>query len=336
MIKIRHANQEDIPQIMKFYATYWDKKNSIMGRNRQLFEYQHLDEDELMYYIGEDEDTKEIYGAIGYIKMNQTENPDIFSTMVKSIKNSNGLLGFELGETMMVELQPRLHLGVGINLKTSGVVAAVRGSTVVKQKHFYRLNDLNSYKVAEVRRKEIPSYIESQSTVMKRISSYQQFDDSVTEEELRHNIPYKDKKYIRHRYFQHPFYQYQCWMIEEEKKKEIAFLFGREIQQNDTCVLRIVDFIGNDRLLEGIGKGIQKLIDQRGYEYVDFYCYGIETEILKQAGFVERMEDDDNIIPNYFEPFVQKNVEIYCAIDGKPEGVHIYKGDSDQDRPNIL
>jgi hypothetical protein len=45
--------------------------------------------------------------------------------------------------------------------------------------------------------------------------------------------------------------------------------------------------------------------------------------------------DGNLIIPNYFEPFEQKNVKIELAY--KADFPYVaFKGDSDQDRPNIL
>ena len=72
----------------------------------------------------------------------------------------------------------------------------------------------------------------------------------------------------------------------------------------------------------------------KGYEYIDFYLYGIEDDILRDAGFV--LQDDDvNIIPNYFEPFVQKNISLDFYADSLEE-IILFKGDGDQDRPNFI
>ena len=71
------------------------------------------------------------------------------------------------------------------------------------------------------------------------------------------------------------------------------------------------------------------------HEYVDIYEVGIEDEILENSGFLERVEKDVNIIPNYFEPFVQENIEIYYMSNCKDK-FRMFKGDGDQDRPSIV
>ena len=53
--------------------------------------------------------------------------------------------------------------------------------------------------------------------------------------------------------------------------------------------------------------------------------------IYQKAGFVE-CADDTNIIPNYFNPFEQRNIDLYL-VDPIIEGFRAFRGDGDQDRP---
>lgn len=46
-------------------------------------------------------------------------------------------------------------------------------------------------------------------------------------------------------------------------------------------------------------------------------------------------KNDENIIPNYFSPFVKENIEInFFAWD--KNNIHVYRGFDDQDRPGKL
>ena len=69
------------------------------------------------------------------------------------------------------------------------------------------------------------------------------------------------------------------------------------------------------------------------YEYVDFYQYGIDHAIFDTAGFTLNLLTDDLIIPNHFEPFVQKNKTLHFFTSEHGQ-FYIFKGDGDQDRPN--
>ena len=107
------------------------------------------------------------------------------------------------------------------------------------------------------------------------------------------------------------------------------------MQQNGTKILRIVDFIGKQSDINHIGQELQDLIARNDYEYIDFYCEGIENEILENAGLKLKDDSDLNTIPNYFEPFVQENIDIYYFTNCN-EIFPIFKADGDQDRPSFV
>ena len=56
-----------------------------------------------------------------------------------------------------------------------------------------------------------------------------------------------------------------------------------------------------------------------------------DKTFFETAGFEEQI-DDKNIIPNYFGPFVQKNIDIWTRAQDKK--TIFFKGDGDQDRPS--
>ena len=102
-----------------------------------------------------------------------------------------------------------------------------------------------------------------------------------------------------------------------------------------TIAIRFVDYIGERTLISGIGAFLKNLLSETdGAEYIDFYCAGINEEDVYEAGFVEVNEEDGNIIPNYFEPFVQENIDIW--VDSREYNSLFTKADADQDRPNII
>ncbi len=55
-------------------------------------------------------------------------------------------------------------------------------------------------------------------------------------------------------------------------------------------------------------------MQEKAYEFIDFYCYGIAHQYLKKAGFSLLSQEDGNIIPNYFEPFERENVKIRIVV----------------------
>ena len=105
----------------------------------------------------------------------------------------------------------------------------------------------------------------------------------------------------------------------------------RVVEAAGAKVLRIVDYIGDETLISGTNDFFTDRLLEDDLEYVDFYEYGLTRDYILQAGFSDRYESE-NIIPQYFDPFEQRNVDMwsfYCT-----EGTRIFKADGDQDRPN--
>ena len=64
--------------------------------------------------------------------------------------------------------------------------------------------------------------------------------------------------------------------------------------------------------------------------------FGLPEETFTKMGFELLDLDGETIVPNYFEPFEQRNVKIEIAYKTKGDNYVAFKADSDQDRPNIL
>lgn len=147
-------------------------------------------------------------------------------------------------------------------------------------------------------------------------------------------MPYKDNDYIEHRYYKHIKYHYKVMGIVRNDKVD-AVVIGRVFRANGKKVFRIIDFLGDEDAFVGTFDAWEIFLNEGGYEYVDFYEYGLNPENLTSAGFFLRDEDDANIIPNYFEPFEQRNIEIHISTNIQDK-FRMFKGDGDQDRPNSL
>lgn len=313
---------------MDFYKIYW-KEDHILATSREFFDYQHVYGEKVNYVIGIDEN-EIIYGVMGFVMLNKTKQPDIVSMMIKTIKNERGMLGYEMGLFVEKELNVRRHMAVGINPKTAGRISLARGCEIDILKQYYRLNDVSGYAIAKIKNKTIPSVQPSEKKLV-RINSFREFDALIQEEELAKEFYYKDKFYYRHRYFQHPVYDYHCYLITGCNSNTI--LVGRKIEVNQRKIFRIVELIGKEENLNGIGMELDRMMCERQYEYIDFLCYGIKDKYLEDAGFIQRKINDVNIIPHYFEPFEQRNIDIWFNKEPNVK-MHLYKGDGDQDRPN--
>ncbi len=181
-----------------------------------------------------------------------------------------------------------------------------------------------------LRKKNIEHYIFSNAKLIK-MKDFDQIKNIISIEMLTDKMPYKDLEYYKHRYFEHPIYRYDIYNIKDTS----SFVVMRLIEVHNNRMLKLVDFIGEDEDLRGIGAELDRIMQELQCEYIEFYCYGIQSDVLFDAGFSLMDETDTNIIPHYFEPFEKSNVKIFTS-DIPFDNYHMFIGDGDQDRPSIL
>lgn len=329
MITIRRAAYNDIPDIMQFMDEHW-KPGNVLARNREFFEWQFVDGDKLNMFLGVDEDTGKIYGMIGAIVYNRSQNPDISGCTWQVIKSSNPMLGLNLSESMYTQLNARYSCAAGLSDKAAKLNELL-GCMITEMDHYYRLADREDYKIARVVDKIIPSTEETGFT-LERIYSVEEMKQIISEDTLAGQILSKDYYYIEKRYFDHPIYHYDFWKIVDGKGDSHSVLITRDEIMQDRRVCEIIDHYGKMEDLGKIAGALDQLMEERGYEFVDVYSYGIPAEIYEQGGFVRCGAGSANIIPNYFHPFVQENISLRMIEYGLP-GLRLFRGDGDQDRP---
>lgn len=329
MITIRRAEYEDIPDIMRFMDEHW-KPGNILAKNREFFEWQFLENNKLNMFIGVDDDIGKIYGMMGAIVYNQSTNPDISGCTWQVIKSNNPVLGLDIQNYMFKTLNVRYGCSAGLSDK-SVRLNKLFGDKIIVMDHYYRLADKDDYKIAKIKTKIIPN-VEDSGYRLVPLSSVDEMKQIISEEDLATYILSKDYSYIKRRYFEHPIYHYDMWKIADEQGDFRAVLVTREETVQNQKICKIIDYYGNSIFLSYITSALDNLITERDYEFVDVYSYGVSTELYEQAGFVCCDENSPNIIPNYFHPFVQKNISLRMIEYWLP-GLRMFRGDGDQDRP---
>lgn len=329
MICIRRALYEDIPNIMQFMDEHW-KPGNILARNRDFFEWQFLDGDKVNMFLGIDDECGKIYGMIGAVVYSKSPHPDISGCAWKTIRSGNPMLGMELSDYMIEELQPRCAYSAGLSDKAIRI-NEMRGGIPVAMDHYYRLADREQYEIAEVNNKVIP-IIKDTGYDLKLINSVEEMKQIITDDMLAQQMLSKDYRYIEKRYFLHPVYHYDIWKIVNQNGDASSVLIMREERENGGGIGKIVDFYGQETDLGKITAALDRLMKERDYEFVDVYSYGIPTNIYEQAGFSCCDDECANIIPNYFHPFEKRNITLKMI---KPvfDGIRLFRGDGDQDRP---
>ena len=329
MIEIRRAVYEDIPAIMSFIDEHW-KKGHILARDRAFFEWQFMDGNNVNVFLGIDDEKHKIYGIQGVIRYNSSDNPDATGCIWKVIKNDNPRLGLDIADYAYAALHIRFSCGAGQSNKALKL-GRLMGGIPIAMDHYYRLGDCQDYKIAVIKNKTLPN-VEDSGFRLAPVHSVEEMKQVISAEALANHIMSKDYGYIRHRYFEHPIYQYYVWKIVDTVGKAHSILITREETQFNKKICKIVDYYGDISYFSYITAALDRMIKEKEYEFVDVYSYGVDTAVYEQAGFLRCDENCENIIPNYYHPFEQKNVAIRM-IDPMIEGMRLFLGDGDQDRP---
>jgi hypothetical protein len=333
----RVATIHDVDRIMSFIREYW-KADHILGNDREFFLYEHGNGDQTNFVICEDKETAEFVGMHGFIPYSRDKSSRHICGVMTMVKKDAiiPMLGVELIKRFIEIMQYQTYCGIGTNPKTMvPLVKRLFHRYVGRMDHYYRLNDnVDNFIIAKIVNRS-HSLLQSEEVNQTELVEFKSFEELKRRFVLNKSyrfLPFKEDWYIEKRYFNHPIYHYKVWGISVDGVAT-ALLIGREVKHDDSKILRLVDFIGNIEDLGTINHSVKDIIEHNGYEYADFMLHGVPEEIMNQAGFVRKITEEGNIIPNYFEPFVQSNVEIW--FEASNEDMIIFRADADADRPSI-
>jgi len=337
---IRLANTNDISQIMMFINDHW-KENHILARDKDFFIYQHQDND---IYQHQDNDTinyvislesGKINGILGFIKYSEN-NSDIATALWKALKSdARPMIGIELLQFLRNQEGYNIVFSPGINKKTIGIYNYLGIYTNHLNQFLIVNNNLEDYQILKTKH-------EKSSMPNNFILNSDYSLSETNESELEFNfdeydcfIPHKDKAYFSKRYFDHPIYNYKVYAVNKQGRVS-SLLVTREVVAENSKILRIMDYLGDERDIVYISSHLYQIVLDHDYEYVDFMCFGFSENILVKAGFTKiNLNSNELIAPNYFAPFVQANIQIHFMADTKSiSRLRICKADGDQDRPS--
>ena len=308
--------------ILDFLNEHWGSKHPLVN-HEVLFNYYFLDGEMTNFYVLEDGDG--VAAICGYINCSSEENCDIWISIWCAKKGKNGL-GLALMGAMKELTGANVMACNNIRANTMPFYTFL-GYHPDKMKHYYRLADKAEYKMAVVNEKIIPASEKISGVWLEEMKDIAQVEATFAiPAQCR---PHKDYWYINKRYFEYPHYEYKVYAVHSGDGVPALVVF-RVNESDEGYVLRLVDYIGakeDFRLLSGF---IDELMAEFDCEYCDMYSWGVDGE---DAGFVLRVADE-NIIPNYLNTLLQKNIDYYF-FTSSTENFMMFKADGDQDRMNL-
>lgn len=344
---IRFCEKGEAAKLQKFIGEHW-KPNHVLASSRELLDWQHLDRetDTYNFVIARHRESDEIHAAYGFIPT------ALFDPALKSAKDywpavwkvredieAPGL-GMFVYYYFVKQKKPRSLSGFGMNPDLAPLARKISHAMGMLD-HFFMLNPTKKKfsLVGGFDERFLSSADASGDVKLERIDPGN-FAESASEIAYRpgpNDVPAKSIAYLEHRYLRHPFYDYVCHRVDRMGRPE-AIVVTRLASHAGANALRTVDYFGETSSLVGARSAFQQLLVKCDAEYIDFYNLGLDHGDLLAAGFVLRGSEDSIVIPNYFEPYEQRNVELDYVIYTDVSGFNFrfVKGDCDQDRPNQL
>lgn len=337
----KQVPSNELEKLQEFLNVHW-KKGHTLAISKKLMDFQHYnrEDDSYNFKVAENSETKEYDAIVGYIPIaqydkNLAENGDYWGAIWKireDVTNSEiNAAGFFLWKSLFKLPNFQSYAAVGISEIAKQIYVASR-MTISHLSHYYMLNnETKEFKVAANVTSELKTAVLNEG----KLATVKWIDiNSINEGEVTPVYrPMKSLQYFKHRYENHPFYKYEFLGIFIGNVLK-SILAVRQINVENSAILRVVDVLGE--LCGNCYVSMQNILHERNAEYIDFLNYGIEEDVFHTLGFRNLDFDGDLIIPNYMEPFTKCNVKINLVYKAKYDGYVAFKGDSDQDRPNIL
>jgi len=343
---IRLARLDETERLQTFIDEHW-RRNHIFVKSKTLLDWQHLNNsaDHYNFIVGIEITSGEIHGVLGFIPLSQFDAslPDESLCWMAIWKVCAAARGRKLGRHLMAYLTDCVKPGcistVGATEMTLRMYAD-RGYQIGRMAQHFVLNPaIDKFSLINLngmpRPTTAPKAVTPKKT-LRRISENELHRSDVKLFDKQLAIPKKTPAYIINRYCRHPLYHYTIYHILQSGHVE-GIIVTRTSEHRSVRAIRIVEFVGPDAAITGLGTEWLDLLVHENAEYIDFYSAGIPLEILNAAGFHHRQADSGIVVPNYFEPFSRQTVDIdYMISADVTQSFRIVKGDSDQDRPNRL
>ncbi len=336
VLKIKRVEIHEIQNLMSYLNDNWSS-NHILSQNKKLFDWQYKKNNEYNFIVAKE--NKKIFGFQGYIPLNQYDielnSKEIFLAMWMAKKKGSVGLGYNINKKLIEIANPNLTIVLGINESLLNFHKWQKYKIGYLDHHVLISNSIDRFSL-------INNYSKKKNNIKSPIIGVNFFKASKASDfSLIHNSlfeyqrPLKSKNYFINRYLNHPIYKYDIYFAIYESKIR-SIVVTRVVEFKKSRAIRLVDYAGSNKDIYLLTENLYQLLEIKDAEYIDFYSHGINKDHFKKAGFINKDEIKDLIVPNYFEPFVRKNINISYAYKSneKISNLRLFKGDGDQDRPS--
>jgi hypothetical protein len=331
---------------MRFIGEHW-ARGHVLATSRELMEWQHSGTDGRGYDYVIACEGREVFGVLGFISTSRFDPAlaparTVWLALWKVHPDAPNGTGLRM-LTFLSKGVPHELLGtVGINAEVAKLYRAL-GYTVGTMAQRYTLNpDRDYFSIVRVPAgaARLAPGCEAKAAPLLRpldVATLHALEPVLAREWPKGAVPRKTARYFSSRYLAHPFYRYEVFAVERDAEA-CGLVATRICEIEGSLSIRIVDGILPPAAIRGLGTSLQRLLAERDAECADLYESGLDPAAIAASGLLTvDFEDDETVIPNYYEPLARSNIRVDFAYRLHP-GQHllVFKADADQDRPNCI
>jgi len=334
-VKIKRLKNNNLKLFFRYLNTNFKKKH-ILTRSKKIFDWQYLSGKKYnFYYLLKKNKIKSVQG---FIPTNHFDKKIKKNGIFLSVWSSSEITsGAKLLFYILSKIKYYLVIGLGSS-KDSYKFQKLLGYKCGYLDHFFLTSD--KFKKKLIYPQNFSNYKKIEKKVnYKKLKSEKDILE-LSKEIFNYQEPQKTPRYLINRYFRNPFYKYIMYAVESKKKISAVFVF-RICSYNDSSAVRIVDFIGSNYMFSRGKYLFDFILKETSADYIDIYCYGVPKSYLKASNLenIKKYYNKNLIIPNYYEPFIKRNINLTFAYKVNKKivkNIRFFKGDSDLDRPNMI
>lgn len=349
-IEVRFAALQDEPALLDFIRSHWSPQH-VFVHAPKVFDWQYCQENGRLNMVmavqGE-----VLLGVLGFIPTGRFDRElgdrDIMLALWKVREDlAPPGLGLRLLKFLQAQLRPRLIGAIGISEAVVPIYKAL-GYTLDRLHQAAIFPSAAGADAPDMRiAAGVPAaafapfpastgglrleHVPPDASAQTRIAALSGAIDALAADRL----PGKSFAYVKERYLDHPFYGYHTGLVWHGETLQ-SLVFWRRVTCNGAYFLRVVDIIGDAGWLVHGRALLGPVILAEGAEYLDLMQCGTPDEVLQAGGWLSPDWVEGLVLPNYFAPFEARNVTIKLCWKafGTEAAPHLYRADSDQDRPN--
>jgi hypothetical protein len=340
---IRFCGPSDWPALREFLREHWSASHPYVT-NPAFERWQQFDPvtGRHNYALAEHRGSGAIHGMQAFL------SPSHFDPAIPACDLWPGLwcaapgaapgLGSEITRFLVRELRARSVGSLGLSRNTQTILPRLGYTMGVMDRHVLLNPDIRDFRlVGEAGRASKPvAESELPRGEMRELGPEEVEAYAAASIDFHATVPQKSPVYLRNRYARHPWYRYRFHAM-RSPDSGAGLIVTRTAEADGARAVRVVSFVGDESAWAGAGAGLRRLVREENAEFLDVLSCGIDTGLFGRAGLAPHRAADPLVLPHYFEPLERRNKDLAYGFI-VPPGIRyrMFKGDSDQDRPNLI